>query len=163
MRAFTRADFFISSKIPPGFMEYKKAQTIIKSSVKAVDLGYLDCMMVLWPGNLKAAENDEVNITNRHSVWKALEEAIQEGQIMGAGVSNFNKSHLEKLLEFSDVKPILNQIETHPLNYDEETINFCNEHDIRVQAYAPFAQGSEKLLKNVTLNEVAKRNDLDVY
>ena len=56
MRAFTRADFFISSKIPPSYMEFKKAQTIIKSSVKAVDLGYLDCMMVLWPGNLKASE-----------------------------------------------------------------------------------------------------------
>ena len=50
MNGYTREDYFICSKIPPGFLEYKKAKQIIKSSNKQVGLGYLDCMLLLWPG-----------------------------------------------------------------------------------------------------------------
>lgn len=61
------------------------------------------------------------------------------------------------------MKPIVNQIETHPLYLDEDTVNFCKEHHIVIEAYAPFAQGNEKLLTNLTLNEIAKRNEIDVH
>jgi len=76
--------------------------------VKAVDLGYLDCMLLLWPGTFKVEEQDPKNIENRHGVWKALEEAVDDGQLMGAGVSNFQVRHLEGLLKNSDMKPIMN-------------------------------------------------------
>jgi len=66
-------------------------------------------------------------------------------------------------MKFSDMKPIVNQIECHPLYIDEDTIKFCEDNGIVVEAYAPFAQGNDKLLSNVTLNEIAKRNDLDVH
>ena len=163
MNAFTRQDYFVCSKIPPGFATYQKAPNIIKASNKSVDLGYLDCMLLLWPGTQKADENDPINIENRHGCWSALEEAVEAGSIMGAGVSNFQVRHLEKLMEYSKMKPIMNQIEVHPLYFDEDTIKFCQENDIVVEAYAPFAQGNEKLLTNVTLNEIARRNEIDVH
>jgi diketogulonate reductase-like aldo/keto reductase len=50
MRAFPRTEYFVCSKIPPGFANYKKAPTIIASSVKSVGIDYLDCMLLLWPG-----------------------------------------------------------------------------------------------------------------
>jgi diketogulonate reductase-like aldo/keto reductase len=89
MNAFQRPEYFVCSKIPPGFANYEKAGTIIKSSVRSVGIDYLDCMLLLWPGTQKAEENDPVNIENRHGCWKALEEAVEEKILMGAGVSNF--------------------------------------------------------------------------
>lgn len=56
MNAFTREDYFVCSKVPPGFQNYKSAGRLIKNSVKAVDLGYLDCMLLLWPGTFKVDE-----------------------------------------------------------------------------------------------------------
>ena len=55
---------------------------MIKASNKAVDLGYLDCMLLLWPGSFKGGKvgpnDDPANIENRHETWKALEEAVAE-------------------------------------------------------------------------------------
>ena len=51
----------------------------------------------------------------------------------------------------------------HPLNYDEDTINFCKENDIVIEAYAPFANGNSQLIENKTLNAIASRNDIDVH
>mmetsp|Transcript_6766 Transcript_6766/g.11364 ORF Transcript_6766/g.11364 Transcript_6766/m.11364 type:complete len:90 (+) Transcript_6766:249-518(+) len=89
MNAIPRADYYVCSKIPPGFQNFKKAKNIIKASVKAVDLGPLDCMLLLWPGTMKVDEKDEKNVQDRHEVWQALEEAVNEGELLGAGVSNF--------------------------------------------------------------------------
>uniref|UniRef100_A0A7S3FYH3 NADP-dependent oxidoreductase domain-containing protein n=1 Tax=Strombidium rassoulzadegani TaxID=1082188 RepID=A0A7S3FYH3_9SPIT len=66
-------------------------------------------------------------------------------------------------MEFSKMKPTVNQIEVHPLYLDEETVQFCAEHGIIVEAYAPFAQGNKQLLENTTLLEIAKRNEIDVH
>jgi diketogulonate reductase-like aldo/keto reductase len=49
---------------------------------------------------------------------------------------------LEQLLKVCKYKPVVNQIEIHPFYYDEDTINFCRENDILVEAYAPFASGN---------------------
>jgi diketogulonate reductase-like aldo/keto reductase len=108
MNAWTREDYFICSKIPPAFCNEKRAGGLIKASVKAVNQGYLDCMLLLWPGTQKIDENDQLNIDNRHGCWKVMEESVEEGLIKGAGVSNFQTRHLEKLMQFSSMKPILN-------------------------------------------------------
>ena len=57
----------------------------------------------------------------------------------------------------------MNQIEVHPLYLDEDTVKFCQENDIVIEAYAPFAQGNKQLLDNTTLNAIAKRNEIDVH
>ena len=82
---------------------------------------------------------------------------------MAAGVSNFQTRHLERLMTVSSLKPVMNQIETHPLYFDEDTVKFCQENDIIIEAYAPFAQGNKNLLENPTLNAIATRNEIDVH
>ena len=78
MRATPRQEYFVCSKIPPGFATAKKAPTIIASSVRSVGLEFLDCMLLLWPGTQQADEDDPINIENRHGCWKALEEAVDQ-------------------------------------------------------------------------------------
>ena len=42
-----------------------------------------------------------------------MEELYKEGKIKAIGVSNFEAEHLEELLSYADIKPAVNQIESH--------------------------------------------------
>ena len=80
MKGYSRLDYYVCSKIPPAFQEYNKAKQIIEESNRAVDLGYLDCVLLLWPGSYTKNVDDKnpINIRNRHDCWKALEDKIEE-------------------------------------------------------------------------------------
>lgn len=58
------------------------------------------------------------------------------------------KWHLEDLLKHSDVKPAINQFEIHPLLWEKDTINFCRQHGIVVEAYSSLARNDDRLFKN---------------
>ena len=163
MNAYHRYDYFITSKIHPEDFGFKRATAAIDKSLEETQLGYIDNMLLQWPGAMNVDNKNPRNILERHEAWRALEVAIEEKKIAGAGVSNFKRRHLEKLLAHSNIKPTVDQIEIHPLYLNDEVYNFCKENDIHVQGYAPFAGGDERLIKNVTLNEIAKRNELTLH
>ncbi len=163
MNAYHRQDYFITSKVHPEDLDYERASAAINTSIENTKLGYIDNMLLLWPGSIHTDEGNPKNIANRHEAWRALKNGVEERKLAGAGVSNFTIEHLEKLMQSSDLKPTVNQVEIHPLHCDDNLVEFCREHDILVQGYAPFAGGDERLLNNVTLNAIAQRNDLSVH
>ena len=61
MNAWTREDYFICSKIPPAFINGKRAGPLVDASVKAVNQGYLDCMLLLWPGSFGAKKLEDTD------------------------------------------------------------------------------------------------------
>lgn len=73
------------------------------------------------------------------------------------GVSNYLKHHLEDLMKHSEVKPAINQFEIHPLLWEKETIDFCREHKIVIEAYSPLARADDKLFKNKTIISLAEK------
>jgi 2,5-diketo-D-gluconate reductase A len=133
-------------------------------------------MMLLLPNNawiaamkdqLKPDPSDPIQMHDRVDVWNALAEAVSAGSIKSAGISNCNAQHVEILLnsiaKSGAIKPAYNQIETHPLWVDDECIKLCQQEDILITAYAPFAKGNDKLSGNATLKAIADRNGVDVY
>ncbi|KAI4160886.1 MAG: hypothetical protein LQ342_005312 [Letrouitia transgressa] len=111
---------------------YATAQKSIKQSVKHSGLGYIDLFLLHSPYGGRQARPDS---------WKAVEDAIDEGDVKTGGVSNFGVKHLQELLNSQPrVKPAVNQIEVHPFNTRTEITSFCRQHDIVVQAYAPLAR-----------------------
>ena len=46
--------------------------------------------------------------------WQALETLYAEGKVKAIGVSNFQVHHLEDLLSYAKVVPVINQVELHP-------------------------------------------------
>jgi hypothetical protein len=58
--------------------------------------------------------------------WKALTEARTAGQALSIGVSHFTISELEAM----DSKPDVNQCSLSVKLHDDETIEYCREHDI---------------------------------
>ena len=71
-----------------------------------------------------------------------MEKLQEEGLTRSIGVSNFRKSHLENLLSKVNKIPSVNQIETNPQMVDEETIQFCKENKIVIEAWSPLGSGA---------------------
>ena len=127
-----RKDLFITTKIPPSHQGYDKAKEIIQQSLTNLGLEYIDLMLIHWPGVNSFKKTDSRNQTVRHETWRAMEEFVEKGLIKSIGVSNFLPRHIEALLEVAKIKPVINQIEIHPLYVEWDTIECCQKNNILV-------------------------------
>lgn len=142
--------YFLTTKVSAQAKSYESAKEDIEASLTALDTPYLDLVIIHAPRPWdEMSSNDEV--TNHYyeenrEVWKALEEYYNDGKIKAIGVSNFQIDDLKNLFDGATVKPMLNQIKYHIGYRDEELVQFCQEHDMIVEAYSPIGTG--KLLSN---------------
>ena len=95
---------------------------------------------------------EEINV----DTWRALTELYESGRVKAIGVSNFKPHHLDALMQCG-VKPMVNQIEFHPGQMQEEIRDYCRGNDIVVEAYSPLGRG--KMLENETLQSIAAHYD----
>ena len=149
-----RNEIFLVTKIFKGDMTYEKTKKSIEASLKKLQSDYIDMVLIHWPEVQKS--DDRIN------VWKALEESVEEKKVKMIGVSNFCKIHLEQILNNCKIKPVVNQIECNPIYYDEETINYCTQNNIVIQAYCPLAEWNSKLVENDTIINIAKNKNKNV-
>ncbi|RMZ74839.1 hypothetical protein DV737_g5688, partial [Chaetothyriales sp. CBS 132003] len=135
-----REDIFFTSKLASN-TSYTAARKSISQSVKTSGLGYIDLFLLHSPYGGKRV---------RLESWKAIEDAIEAGEIKSGGVSNYGVKHLEELLASNpQIRPAVNQIEVHPFNTRIGITSFCQQKDILVEAYAPLARALR--MKNPTI------------
>ncbi|EGP83171.1 uncharacterized protein MYCGRDRAFT_64098 [Zymoseptoria tritici IPO323] len=128
---------------------YEAVRKGIKQSVKECGLGYVDLLLVHSPYGGKQA---------REESWRAVEDAIEEGECKMGGVSNYGEKHIEELLASNPRhKPLVNQLEVHPFNTRPALTAYCQKNDITIQAYAPLARALR--MKHPVLLELAKKHD----
>jgi diketogulonate reductase-like aldo/keto reductase len=144
-----RNELFLVTKIPCENVNKDNARDILIQSMKNFKTDYLDLVLLHWPGYKDVEE--------RLAVWRVLESLVKEGKIFSIGVSNFLNLHLKSILDNCEIKPAVNQIELHPLFIDKETIDFCRQNNIIIEAYSGFAKFDEKLLKSSTLLGLAEK------
>ena len=146
-----RREIFVTSKLWNTSRSYTQAKEAFFKTLTDLQLDYLDLYLIHWPA-----------VENQHSEWKAhnletwraLEDLYKEGYVKAIGVSNFLIHHLEPLLARCEIKPMVNQIELHPGQMQEELVDFCKANDILVEGWSPL--GSGHMLANETLNEIAR-------
>ena len=97
--------------------------------------------------------------------WQALQRLVSTGKTRAVGVSNFSIAQLEEILPYATDIPIsCNQIEAHPWLPNTELIDFMHKHDIVATCYSPIAgpkPNGQRLVDSETVQEVAKKNDMD--
>lgn len=131
-----RDNIFITSKVDTWNMGYDNTIKSFHQTLRDLRTDYLDLFLIHWPGQQK----------NRClETWGALEELYSKGEIKAIGVCNCMKKHLEWFLEGCMIKPMVNQIEHHPLHYQKELIDFCKKNDIQIEAWAPLLHGKFRL------------------
>jgi len=142
----TRNDIWYTSKLASN-STYDAARRSIKQSVHACGLGYIDLFLLHSPYGGKKA---------RLESWKAVEDAIEEGDVKTGGVSNYGIKHLQELINSKPrILPAVNQIEVHPFNTRTEICDFCKQHGIIVEAYAPLVRALK--MKHPTIIKLSKK------
>ena len=108
-----RKDIFVTTKVSTVIMRKGKQAVIdsIDASLVKLKTDYIDLLLIHWP------VKDCVKQT-----WQAMEDFVRGGVVKSIGVSNFNRHHLDDLLAYAEIRPVINQIEVHPLMTQEENI-----------------------------------------
>lgn len=145
-----REEVFLTTKVsPPAMRQGEEAvQKSIDESLRKLNTPYIDLLLIHWP--VKGA----VAFT-----WKIMESYVKAGKIRSLGVSNFNPDHLDDLLSYAEIRPVINQIEVHPYHSQVENIAFNHRLGIQVEAWGPFGQGDIDIVGNPVLQALAKKND----
>jgi diketogulonate reductase-like aldo/keto reductase len=84
-----REDIFYTSKLSSNSTYYDTIRRSIKTSVDISGLGHIDLFLLHSPYGGREA---------RLTSWKALEDAVDAGEVKMIGVSNFGVGHVSRML-----------------------------------------------------------------
>lgn len=147
----TREELFITSKMWVQDMQnYDMAKAAIDASLNAMGLEYLDLYL------LHQAMKDYF------SAWRAMEDAYREGKLRAIGVSNFYPHVLTNFCETVEIKPMVNQIETHPFYTQEKALETMQEYNVHPEAWAPLGGGRYDPFENEMLQSIAAAHGKNV-
>lgn len=139
-----REQLFITSKVWNSDQGYDATLRAFEASLERLQMDYLDLYLTHWPVADTFVDT-----------YRAIERLYEEKLIRSTGVSNHHIHHLEKVFNVANVKPMVNQIELHPMLTQEPLRNFCNEHGIVVTSWSPLARG--KLMDEPTLQQIGMK------
>ncbi|MCF8231709.1 MAG: aldo/keto reductase [Bacteroidales bacterium] len=126
-----RSEVFLTSKLWNTDQGYDNTKKALDESLKRLQTDYLDLYLIHWP--VEGMYTDS---------WKAMEDMYDEGKVRAIGVSNFKQHHLENLLDFVRIKPMVDQMEFHPYLVQQDLVDFCGANDIQYEAWSPLMQGN---------------------
>jgi 2,5-diketo-D-gluconate reductase A len=142
------SEVYLTSKLNNGFHRPDDARRAFDGTLEALGSDYVDLFLIHWPLPT-LYDGDFV------STWLTLEEFYRQGRARSIGVSNFQVSHLRRLVQEGEVVPAVNQIEVHPYLCNEEVRATNAELGIVTEAWSPLAKG--RFLKDPTVGAIASR------
>ena len=140
-----REDIFLVSKVWMGNYGYLAAKESIDESLRKLQTDYLDLMLLHQP------------YCDRYGAWQALEEAYREGKLRAIGVSNFYPDQFIDFCANNEVKPMVNQIETHVFQQQQVSRKYMDELGIAHMAWGPLAEGKNGIFQNETLISIGQK------
>lgn len=144
-----RNEIFVTTKMPPQ-ANYQEAAKRIDESLAALDIDYIDLMLIHWPGR------------NNVETYRALEDAQKAGKVRSIGLSSFYGSEYQQILDECDVVPVVDQNETHVFRQQKEFQKVLKSHGTELEAWSPFAEGKKNIFKNETLSKIAQKHNKTV-
>ena len=145
-----REQIFITSKLWVQDYEYDDALRAFDRSASELGVDVVDLYLLHKPyGNYYAA-------------WRALERLYEEGRIRAIGVTSFSNERLQDLFLHNEIKPALNQLETHPFFQQKAANEWLRREGVVHEAWAPFAEGRNNIFGNPTLKQIAEAHGKSV-
>lgn len=137
----------IGTKISNNQQRTISVEDAFNQSQKKLGIEQIDVYLMHWP-------NPETFI----NTWKGMEDLYLQGKVKAIGVCNCHIHHLESIFEIARVKPMINQVELHPLLSQQPLLKFCRENNIIVEAYTPLARMDKKLIESKILINIAQKH-----
>ncbi|XP_050545999.1 1,5-anhydro-D-fructose reductase-like [Daktulosphaira vitifoliae] len=158
-----RDDIFITSKLWNDQHRPELVEVTLKNTLNDLGLSYIDLYLIHWPfavsENPNATDSEgrllgsDISYTD---TWKAMEQCVTKGLVKSIGLSNFNIKQIKDILEIASIKPVVNQVESHPYLIQRKLKEFCDSHCIYLIAYGPLGSPHRSWAasdEHVVLNE----------
>lgn len=139
-----REDIFLTTKVWIENYGYEECKKSVMESLKKLQTNYIDLMLLHQP------------FSDYYGAWRALEDLYSEGIIRAIGVSNFYPDRLVDICSFARIKPMVNQVETHPHNQQIDAQKWMEKYGVQIEAWAPFGEGRNGLFTDSTIASIAK-------
>lgn len=140
-----REKVFLTTKVWIENYGYEACKKSVRESMKKLQTNYIDLMLLHQP------------FSDYYGAWRALEDLYSEGVLRAIGVSNFYPDRLVDLCSFARIKPMINQVETHPHNQQIEAQKWMDQYGVQIEAWAPFGEGRGGLFENETIAKIAAK------
>ncbi len=140
-----RNEIFLTSKVWVEHYGYENCKKSVEESLKKLKTDYLDLMLLHQP------------FSDYYGAWRALEDLYEEGKLRAIGISNFYPDRMVDIASFSRIRPMVNQVETHPYNQQVMAKKYMDKYDVQIEAWAPFGEGRGGLFENITLKEIGDK------
>ena len=140
-----REELFLVTKVWISNAGYEKAKASIDESLRKLQTDYIDLLLIHQPFN------------DYYGTYRAMEEAYKAGKLRAIGVSNFYPDRFIDLAEFCDIKPMVNQVETHVFNQQRQPQEIMKEYGTQIMSWGPFAEGRNNFFTNPVLKAIGEK------
>ena len=140
-----REELFLVTKVWISNAGYEKAKASIDESLRKLQTDYIDLLLIHQPFN------------DYYGSYRAMEEAYKAGKLRAIGVSNFYPDRFIDLAEFCDIKPMVNQVETHVFNQQRRPQEIMKEYGTQIMSWGPFAEGRNDFFTNPVLKTIGEK------
>lgn len=140
-----REELFITTKVWVEHYGYDACRASVLESLHKLKTDYIDLMLLHQP------------FSDYYGAWHALEDIYEEGKLRAIGVSNFYPDRLVDICSFAKIRPMVNQVETHPLNQQTEAKKWMDKYGVQIEAWAPFGEGRGGLFQNEVLAAIGAK------
>ena len=138
-----REDLFITTKIWISNAGYEKAKASIEESLRKLQTDYIDLLLIHQP------------FGDYYGTYRAMEEAYRAGKVRAIGVSNFYPDRYLDLAHFAEIKPAVNQVETHVFQQQKVDKEYLKKNGTQIMSWGPFAEGKNDYFNNPVLKDIA--------
>ena len=140
-----REELFIVTKVWISNAGEEKAYASILESLKKLQTVYVDLLLIHQP------------FGDYYGTYRAMERAYREGKTRAIGVSNFYPDRFIDIQAHVEVKPAVNQVETHVFNQQITAQEYMEKYGCQIMSWGPFAEGKNDFFNNETLAEIGRK------
>ena len=140
-----RDEIFVTTKICDPCYTREETLRSVDHSMSLLKLDYVDLMLIHWP------------VGDPVVMWKTLEELYHKGMFRAIGLSNFYPHIFSKIMEIAEVKPVINQCETHVFYQQVKLLEYLKPYDVELEAWSPLAEGKHGIFNNKILVTIGEK------
>ncbi len=166
--AIKREDVFVTTKLWNTNHRPERVKPAFDGSRRRLQIDYVDCYIIHTPFAFRPG--DEQDPRDEHGqvvydsgvtlaeTWQALEDLVDGGQCKSIGLADVTLEKLQEIVAVSRIKPAAIQVESHPYLPEWDLVNFCREHGIVVQAFAPLGHAMKpQIVDDPVITGIAQR------
>lgn len=140
-----REEIFLTTKVWIEHYGYEQAKASVLESMEKLRTDYLDLVLLHQP------------FADYYGSYRALEDLYEAGKLRSIGISNFYPDRMVDIASFARIRPLVNQIEVHPLHQQAEAKQWLDKYGIQMEAWAPFGEGRGGLFTNPALTQIGAK------